>query len=90
VASNPDAELPASLTLDEAFRSAFYMVMQYLELEQEPSEDIMLLAQYLWSDPARWEDWQVAVQRAISDGGVANPDHDGVRRERPAMPYRRG
>ncbi|HET9690018.1 MAG TPA: hypothetical protein VFP61_02620 [Acidimicrobiales bacterium] len=81
------ANLPDSLTLDESFRAAFYMVLQYLELKQEPSEDIVLLTQYLWTDSARWQDWLEAVRRALSDGGLADPDHEGVYKDRPDMPY---
>jgi hypothetical protein len=87
VADDPTADFPDSLTLDEAFRSAFYMVLECLEIEHEPSQDIALLAQYVWTDPARWQDWQRAVGRALSDGGLADPDHEGVWKDRPAMPY---
>jgi len=41
----------------------------------------------VWTDPARWQDWQRAVGRALSDGGLADPDHEGVWKDRPAMPY---
>ena len=71
VADDRAEDLPDSLTLDGAFRSAFYMVIRYLEVEQEPSEDIVLLAQYMWTDPARWQDSQGAVRRALGDGGLA-------------------
>lgn len=79
-------ELPESLTLDEAFRAAFYMVLQYLELENEPDESLHQLAQYLWSDPARWSDWKSAIARALSDQGLANPDHESQWQERPEWP----
>jgi hypothetical protein len=79
-------DLPDSLSLDEAFRAAFYMVLQYLQVENEPNESLVLLAQYLWSDPARWSDWKSAVARGLSDQGLANPDHDAQWQERPEWP----
>ena len=72
-----DDDLPDSLTMDEAFRAAFYMILQYLEIEKYRSEDIVLLAQYMWGDPARWNDWKAAVRRALGDGGLANPNREG-------------
>lgn len=68
----PD-DLPDSLTLDEAFRAAFYMVDLYVSLEQKPSENLVLLLQYLHSDPARWDDWLASVRRGLADGGWASP-----------------
>ncbi|MGI8591399.1 MAG: hypothetical protein ACR2M5_10495 [Nakamurella sp.] len=68
----PADELPASLTLDEAFRAAFYMIQLYASLEPQPSERIDLLLQYLHSDPARWHDWLTAVRRGLADGGAAS------------------
>jgi hypothetical protein len=62
------------------------MVLQYLELENEPDASLDSLAQYLWSDPARWSDWKSAVTRSLSDQGLANPDHEGQWQERPAWP----
>ena len=55
--------LPETLTLDEAFRAAYYMADQYVALEREPDVGLVLFRQYLRSDPARWEDWTVAVRR---------------------------
>jgi hypothetical protein len=82
----PTAEgLPASLTLDEAYRAAFYMVLQYLNLESDQS-DFVLFVQYLWTDPARWADWLSAVSTALADGGQANPDHQGLWQVRPDIP----
>lgn len=68
----PD-DLPDSLTLDEAFRSAFYMVELYVSLEQKPSEELLLLLQNLHSDPACWEYWLASVRRGLADGGWASP-----------------
>lgn len=80
------AELPEFIDLDGAFRAAFYLVRQYVERESAPDEGLVLLLQYLWTDPARWSDWQSAVVQALADDGVANPNHDGVWQERPPMP----
>ena len=79
-------DLPPTLTLDEAYRAAFYLVLAYLRLEREPGSDLVLLAQYMWTDPARWSDWQEAVRRALLDGGLADPDHEGLWRSRPDWP----
>jgi hypothetical protein len=69
----PAAEdLPETLTLDEAFRAAFYMVELWVSLEHRPSERPALLLQYLRSDPARWEDWLASVRRGLADGGAAS------------------
>jgi hypothetical protein len=83
----PEPELPEALTLDEAFRAAFYMILQYVGLERMPPPDaLVLLMQYMWTDPARWDDWQQAVRRALDDGGLANPDHEGFWQVRPPIP----
>jgi hypothetical protein len=81
-----ETKIPERLTLDEAYRAAFYMVLQYVELESAPDEGLVLLMQYLWTDPARWDDWQAAVRRALADGGLATPDHDGAYRDRGEWP----
>ena len=83
--SDPDETLPATLTLDEAFRAAFYLVLEYVG-RGDSTGDVALLANYMWSDPARWTDWLKAVERAMTDNGIANPDHDGRWQSRPDMP----
>jgi hypothetical protein len=65
--------LPGSLSLDEAFRAAYYMTEQYVSLEAEPNAGLVLFLQYLKSDPARWDDWKQAVRVAVADGGAASP-----------------
>ena len=60
-----DAPLPESLTLDGAFRAAYFMTDQYLALESNPDTALVLFWQYLKSDPARWEDWKDSVRRAL-------------------------
>jgi hypothetical protein len=79
-------ELPATLTLDEAYRSAFYLVLDYFRRGHEDPKDVVLLLQSMWTDPARWHDWQAAIRRALEDGGVADPDHEGRWQVRPDFP----
>ncbi|MFE2348320.1 hypothetical protein ACFVT9_13970 [Kitasatospora cineracea] len=68
-----ERELPAAVTLQEAYRAAFYMVEQYISLEKNPDEGLILLLHYLNSDPARWEDWLLSVQRGLKDPGTVDP-----------------
>jgi hypothetical protein len=43
--SERDADdLPETLTIDEAFRAAFYMILAYLELEERPRDALVLYA----------------------------------------------
>jgi len=62
-----DADLPATLTVEEAFRAAYFMIEIYGDEEKWRSEDIVLLHQHMRSDPARSEDWKQAVQMALAD-----------------------
>jgi hypothetical protein len=48
-----DSVLPDALTLDEAYRAAFFMTDLYVGLESDPDEGLVLFRQYLQSDPAR-------------------------------------
>ena len=82
-----EPDLPATLTINEAFRSAFYMVLQYLEIEREVNEEVPLFAHYLWTDPGRGQDWEDAIRRALADGGLADPDmNDTSDRRWPGLP----
>ena len=45
------------------------MVLRYLEIEQTLSDELLLVAHYVWSDPARGDDWASAVRRALANGG---------------------
>lgn len=74
---NAGQDLPESLSLEEAYRT-FYLVRDYLRLDPDPSADLSLLLLYMWTDPARWDDWCAAVRTALTDGGAANPDRDGT------------
>ena len=78
--------LPEALSVDEAYRAAFYLILAYVRLEKQPGEDLIVLLDYMWTDPARWGDWQDAVRRALADGGLADPDHEGRWQLRPEMP----
>ena len=69
----PQVALPESLSLDEAFRAAYYLAEQYVSLEAEPDVGLVLFVQYLRSDPARWDDWKQAVRAGLADGGAASP-----------------
>ena len=60
-----DSILPKALTLDEAYRAAFFMTDLYVGLESDPDEGLVLFRQYLQSDPARWEDWKHAIRKAV-------------------------
>jgi hypothetical protein len=87
---NDEFEPPAAITPDEAFRAAFYMALGYFGRGADPSGDLMLFVQYLWSDPARWDDWKEALRAALADGGLADPDHEGRWQDRGDWPnYRR-
>lgn len=81
--------MPESLTVDEAYRAAFYMMLGYQQ-RGDITGEYALLVQYLWTDPARWEDWKDAVSRAMRDGGLANPVKDGrFHSDRPEIPWAR-
>lgn len=69
----PDASLPEMITLEDAFRAMYCMTDQYVALEREPDEGLVLFQQYLHSDPARWEDWRTAVRRALEGDPVTDP-----------------
>lgn len=83
---DPADDLPATLTLDEAYRAAFYLVRDYIALEGDPDTGLLLLLQYMETDPARWEDWTAAIRTVMHDGGLADPDHEGVWKLRPDLP----
>jgi hypothetical protein len=68
-----DEQLPENLTVDEAYRTAYYMVEQYVALEKQPDVGLVLLVQYMESDPARWTDWIASVRRGLSDASTINP-----------------
>jgi hypothetical protein len=61
------------ITLDDAFRAAYWMTDQYVALEREPDAGLVLFQQYLHSDPARWEDWKTSVRRALERNPATDP-----------------
>jgi hypothetical protein len=70
--SATDDAMSESLTLDEGFRAAFFMIDGYMSLEKEPDEGLVLFHQYMLSDPARWSDWAKSVERARADPTAAS------------------
>jgi hypothetical protein len=68
-----DETLPSSLTLDQAFRAAYFLTEQCVALEREPDLGLVLYEQYLHLDPARWDDRKKAVRRALSDDRPSDP-----------------
>lgn len=73
--------LPETLTLDEAYRAAFFLTDLYVGVESSPDEGLVLFHQYLLSDPARWEDWKRAVRQAVSPEADPDPLADNLRRD---------
>jgi hypothetical protein len=76
-----DSTLPETLTLDEAYRAAFFMTDMYLSMESSPDEGLVLFHQYLQSDPARWEDWQRAVRSALRPDASPDPLVENLSRD---------
>ena len=68
-----DEPPPENLTLIEAYRAAYYMVEQYIALEEQPDVGLVLLQQYMESDPARWTDWIASVQRGLNEPAAIDP-----------------
>ena len=62
-------DLPESLTMQQAFQAAHFMIQIYGDVEAWRSEELALLHQYMESDPARWSDFKAAVAKAL-----AHPD----------------
>jgi hypothetical protein len=52
---------------------AVLLVEQYVALEKQPDVGLVLLVQYMQSDPARWTDWIASVRRGLSDTSTINP-----------------
>ncbi|HEX5018715.1 MAG TPA: hypothetical protein VFX15_14150 [Actinomycetes bacterium] len=75
-----DDAIPETLTLDEAYRAAFFLTDLYLGLESNPDEGLLLFHQYLQSDPARWEDWKQAVGQALRTEGAPDPLAENLHR----------
>jgi len=76
-----DADLPETLTLDEAYRAAFFLTDLYLGIESSPDEGLVLFHQYLQSDPARWDDWKQAVGQAVRPEATPDPLAENLLRD---------
>lgn len=76
-----DSRLPERLTLDQAYRAAFFMTDQYIEVESGSDEGLALFHQYLQSDPARWEDWKQAVREALRADATPDPLAENLLRD---------
>lgn len=76
-----DTQLPEHLTLDQAYRAAFFMTDLYIEVESRTDEGLALFHQYLQSDPARWGDWVQAVLAAIRADATPDPLTENLLRD---------
>lgn len=76
-----DPALPATLTLDQAYRAAFFLTDRYMGVESSPDDGLVLFRQYLQSDPARWEDWKGAVREALRPEAAPNPLTENLLRD---------
>ena len=73
--------LPETLTLDQAYRAAFFLADAYVGLESSPNVGLVLFHQYLQSDPARWEDWKRAVHAALRPEAGPDPLAENLLRD---------
>jgi hypothetical protein len=67
------------LTLEEAYRAAYYFVMQYYGRERITPFMLMLSSMKLegkqqTSDPAHWNDWLASVEKALTSPDLPDPD----------------
>lgn len=76
-----DAPLPETLTLEEAYRAAFFLTDLYVGIESTPDEGLVLFHQYLQSDPARWEDWKQSVRQALRRDSDIDPLSENLLRD---------
>ena len=68
-----EANLPETLTLEQAYRAAYFLTETYLDLETAPDEGLILFHEYLKSDPARWQDWKDAIREALRQDAASDP-----------------
>lgn len=78
---NGGESLPETLTLEEAYRAAFFLTDSYIGIESSPDEGLMLFHQYLRSDPARWDDWKRAVRLAVDGEDDSAPLSEDLSRD---------
>ena len=57
--------LPDSIPVSLGLRPAYFFFEQYLALEKEPVEEMVIFRAYLTGDPAAEEDWNDSVRRAV-------------------------
>ena len=71
------------LTIEQAYRAMFYFLEQ--EYERTKADELGgLLSSLSWeitqghgpADPGAWQDWQEAVEKALSTNDHAAPDAD--------------
>jgi hypothetical protein len=67
------------LTLEEAYRAAYYFVLQYYGRERITPFMLMLSSMKLegkrqTSDPAHWDDWLASVEKALANLDLPEPD----------------
>ena len=65
--------LPERVSLDTAYRAAYYLVEQYVALEGEPGQGLAEFLEYLRSNPARWDDWRQAVLHVVKNAPTDDP-----------------
>jgi hypothetical protein len=71
----PDAELPATLTSEQGFTAALFMVEIYGDVEDWASPHIRRIFEWMRSGADRWELWQDAVTHAMANPTVIT-EHD--------------
>lgn len=76
-----DSTLPETLTLDEAYRAAFFMTDLYVGMETSPDKGLVLFHQYLQTDPARWEDWKESIRAALRSDASPDPLVENLSRD---------
>jgi len=67
------------LTLEEAYRAAYYFVLQYYGRERIAPlmlmlSDMKLEGKQQTSDPAHWGDWLASVEKALASPDLPEPD----------------
>ncbi len=76
-----DVNLPETLTLEEAYRAAYFLTDIYVRIESSPDLGLVLFHEYLKSDPARWEDWKDAVGQALRPEAHPDPLVENLHRD---------
>ncbi|TPW76719.1 hypothetical protein [Schumannella sp. 10F1B-5-1] len=66
----PDADLPATLTSEQGFTAALFMVEIYGDVEDWHSPVIRRMREWMRSSEERWTRWQEALTRALAEPGA--------------------